>query len=59
MICAVIGSTKIAEVHVNELVKNNVKQITIISRSKKKRDFLTSQFNSRYRLKKIIFESCK
>ena len=57
MICAVIGSTKIAEVHVNELVKNNVKQITIISRSKKKRDFLISQFNSRYRLKKIIFES--
>ena len=40
MICAVIGSTKIAEVHIHELVKNKVKEIFIISRSKNKREKL-------------------
>ena len=56
MICAVIGSTKITEVHVHELVKNNIKEITIVSRSKKKREAMKSLFNSRYHSKKIFFK---
>ena len=57
MNCAVIGSTKIAEVHVNELIKNKVKEITILSRSKKKRNILVSILKSRYNENKIIFKS--
>ena len=38
MNCAIIGSTKIAEVHAEQLLKNGVKEITFISRSKKKRE---------------------
>jgi len=49
MICAIIGSTKIAEVHVNEFVKNSVKHIYIISRNKKKRDDLKIKFCKRYK----------
>ena len=37
MICGLIGSTKIAEVHLRELIKNGAKEIVIISRSKKKK----------------------
>ena len=37
MKCAIIGSTKIAEVHAEHLIKNGVKEITFISRSAKKR----------------------
>ena len=55
MICAIIGSTKIAEVHVHELIKNNIKEITVVSRSKKKRDSMRSILNSRYNSKKILF----
>ena len=33
MNCAIIGSTKIAEVHAEQLVKNGVREITFISRS--------------------------
>ena len=36
MNCAIIGSTKIAEVHAENLIKNKVKKITFISRYKKK-----------------------
>ena len=36
MICGLIGSTKIAEVHLRELIKNGAKEIVIIGRSKKK-----------------------
>jgi hypothetical protein len=34
--CAVIGSTKIAEIHVREFIKNGIKDITLISRNKNK-----------------------
>ncbi len=34
--CAIIGSTKIAEIHVREFLKNKIDDITVISRDKKK-----------------------
>ena len=37
MNCAIIGSSKIAEVHAEQLAKNGVQEITFISRSLKKR----------------------
>ena len=37
MKCAIIGSTKIAEVHAEHLIKNGAKEITFISRSAEKR----------------------
>lgn len=36
MNCALIGSTKIAKIHLRELIKNNIKNFTFISRDKKK-----------------------
>tara|TARA_B100000579_G_scaffold393100_1_gene369485 strand:+ start:1067 stop:1969 length:903 start_codon:yes stop_codon:yes gene_type:complete len=57
MICAIIGSTKIAEVHIHELVKNKVEQIYIISRFKKKRINLLNKIVSRYKDKNTNFKS--
>ncbi len=37
MNCAIIGSTKIAEVHAKHIINNGVKEITFISRSQNKR----------------------
>ena len=37
MRCVIIGSTKIAEVHAEQLVNNGAKEITFISRSSVKR----------------------
>ena len=37
MNCAIIGSTKIAEVHAKYLINNGIKEITFISRSQNKR----------------------
>ena len=37
MNCAIIGSTKIAEIHAKHIIKNGVKEITFISRSQNKR----------------------
>ena len=37
MNCAIIGSTKIAEVHAEQLANNGVREITFISRSEQKR----------------------
>ena len=51
MICAIVGSTKIAEVHLNELVKNGAKEIVIISRSKKKRRDIIKKYNQKYKNK--------
>ena len=36
MNCAIIGSTKIAEVHAENLIRNGIKEVTFISRYKKK-----------------------
>tara|TARA_B100000035_G_C20961896_1_gene536948 strand:+ start:329 stop:577 length:249 start_codon:yes stop_codon:yes gene_type:complete len=38
MKCAIIGSTKIAEVHAKHLIANGVREITFISRSHLKRE---------------------
>ena len=57
MICAIIGSTKIAEVHINELVKNKVKQIYIVGRLKSKRTNFLNKIVSRYKDTNIIFKS--
>ena len=37
MNCAIIGSTKIAEVHAKHLINNGIKEITFISRSQNNR----------------------
>lgn len=37
MNCAIIGSTKIAEIHAKHIINNGVKEITFISRSQNKR----------------------
>ena len=43
MNCAIIGSTKIAEVHAEQLVKNGVREITFISRSEQRRKKIISK----------------
>lgn len=57
MNCAIIGSTKIAEIHIHELVKNKIKEIYIIGRFKRKRIDFLNKVASRYKNKKIIFKS--
>ena len=44
MKAALIGTTKIAEIHLRELIENGCKEITIISRDKSKADKLISKF---------------
>lgn len=53
MNCAIIGSTKIAEVHINELIKNNIKEIFIISRHKNKRIKIVKKFKKKFKNIKI------
>ena len=53
MNCAIIGSTKIAEVHAKHIINNGVKEITFISRSQNKRKKNISN------LKKIFFNQVK
>ena len=50
MNCAIIGSTKIAEVHAEQLAKNGIKEITFISRSVQKRKKII------FKVKKKIFK---
>ena len=47
MNCAIIGSTKIAEVHAEKLAQHGVKEITFISRSIKKRSKITSNIKQK------------
>ena len=54
MNCAIIGSTKIAEVHINELIKNNIKEIFIISRYKHKRIRIVKKFKKKFKNIKIF-----
>jgi len=51
--CAIIGSTKIAEIHAKHIIKNGVKEITFISRSQNKRK------KKYFKLKKNFFKSSK
>ena len=53
MICGLIGSTKIAEVHLRELIKNGAKEIVIISRSKKKSLKIYEKFKKKFSKVKI------
>lgn len=46
--CAIIGSTKIAKIHTRELIKNNIKDITLISRNKKKSKLFSNLLNQEY-----------
>ena len=54
MNCAIIGSTKIAEVHAEQLVKNGVREITFISRSEQRRKKIISKVKKKIN-KKILF----
>tara|TARA_B100000900_G_C20533112_1_gene697167 strand:- start:368 stop:1273 length:906 start_codon:yes stop_codon:yes gene_type:complete len=54
MNCAIIGSTKIAEVHAEQLIKSGVKEITFISRSIKKRKKIISNIRKKVS-KRILF----
>ena len=51
MKCAVIGSTKIAEIHIREYVKNNFKNITIISRKKTKAKHFANLMKNKFNIK--------
>ena len=48
MNCALIGTSKFSEVHLEELVKIGIKQITIISRDKNKRNDLCNKYRSKF-----------
>ena len=50
MICGLIGSTKIPEVHLRELIKNGAKEIVIISRSKKKSLKIYEKFKKKFKI---------
>lgn len=54
MRCAIIGSTKIAEIHAENLIRKNISEITIISRSSIKRKKLISSLKKK-KLDKIIY----
>lgn len=47
MNCAIIGSTKIAEVHAEQLLRQGIKEITFIGRSIKKRKKIISNIKKR------------
>ncbi len=57
MNCAIIGSTKIAEVHAEQFIKNGVKEITVISRSVKKRKKMISNIKKKISKKVLFFHS--
>tara|TARA_B100000029_G_scaffold234241_1_gene231491 strand:- start:3540 stop:4445 length:906 start_codon:yes stop_codon:yes gene_type:complete len=57
MNCVIIGSTKIAEVHAEQLVKNGVKELTFISRSVKKRKKIIFKLKKRIAKKVLFFHS--
>ena len=51
MNCALIGTTKIASIHAREMINNGIKEITIISRSKKK----AKRFINNLNFQNIVF----
>ncbi len=57
MNCAIIGSTKIAEVHAEQLVKNGVREITFISRSEQRRKKIISKVKKKINKKVFFFHS--
>ena len=57
MKCAIIGSTKIAEVHAEQLANNGVKEITFISRSPIKRKKIISKLKKKISSKVLFYSS--
>ena len=57
MKCAIIGSTKIAQIHAEQLLKKGVKNITFISRSKKKRNKIISILRKKISKKVFFYDS--
>ena len=57
MKCAIIGTTKIAEVHAKHLIENGIKEITFISRSAKKRKKNILNVEKQISKKTIFFQS--
>ena len=49
--CAIIGSTKIAEIHVREFINNGISDITVISRDIKKSQEFSKKLFSKYQYK--------
>ena len=57
MNCAIIGSTKIAEVHAEQLANNGVREITFISRSEQKRKKIINEVKKNINKKVFFFHS--
>jgi len=57
MNCAIIGSTKIAEVHAEQLANNGVREITFISRSEQKRKKIITKVKKNINKKVFFFHS--
>tara|TARA_B100001027_G_scaffold215110_1_gene188437 strand:+ start:273 stop:1178 length:906 start_codon:yes stop_codon:yes gene_type:complete len=57
MNCVIIGSTKIAEVHAEQLINNGVKEITFVSRSIKKRKKIILNVKGKISKKVSFFHS--
>ena len=57
MKCALIGTSKIAEVHLNELIKIGAKTITIISRNFNRGKDLCKKY--KFQFPKITFDYAK
>ena len=51
MRCAIIGSTKISEIHIREFINNNAKSITIISRELSKAKRIIKKLNKKFDFK--------
>ena len=51
MKCAIIGSTKISEIHIREFINNNAKSITIISRELSKAKKIIKKLNKKFNFK--------
>ena len=48
MNCALIGTSKFSEVHLEELIKVGIQQITIISRDKNRSSSLSKKYRSKF-----------
>lgn len=57
MNCAIIGSTKIAQVHAEQLIKNGVREITFLSRSRIKREKIITEVKKKISKKILFFHS--
>lgn len=57
MKCAIVGSTKIAQIHAEQLSKKGIKNITFISRSKKKRKKIISILKKKISKKVFFYDS--